>query len=299
VGVTEEGRDRWAEWILERRHGGDPERGKQVAHYLAEICDRVLDRAGLTPDDTVLDVGCGDGLIGFGALDRLGPTGRVIFSDISSDLLNVCRDRATAAGEDDRCEFVEAAADDLAPISDATIDVVTTRSVLIYVDDKPTSFQEFHRVLRTGGRLSVYEPINAYASAIWRADRDTYSGYNVAPVADLAAKVQALYARLQPTATDSMLDFDERDLLLAAERAGFGEVHLELRVDIEPRLPPFSWDSFLNSAGNPRIPNQAEAIAATLTPDEAERLTTHLRPLVEAGIGTHRLAVAHLWAVKR
>jgi hypothetical protein len=36
-----------------------------------------------------------------------------------------------------------------------------------------------------------------------------------------------------------MLDFDERDLLQAAERAGFTEIHLELRVDVEPRLPPW------------------------------------------------------------
>jgi len=34
----------------------------------------------------VLDVGSGDGLIAFGALDRVGVTGRVIFSDISPHL---------------------------------------------------------------------------------------------------------------------------------------------------------------------------------------------------------------------
>jgi hypothetical protein len=33
----------------------------------------VLDGAELQPDDTLLD--CGDGLIAFGALDRLGPGG--------------------------------------------------------------------------------------------------------------------------------------------------------------------------------------------------------------------------------
>jgi hypothetical protein len=35
----------------------------------------VLDGAELQPDDTLLDIGCGDGLIAFGALDRLGPGG--------------------------------------------------------------------------------------------------------------------------------------------------------------------------------------------------------------------------------
>ena len=35
----------------------------------------------------MLDVECGDGLIAFGALDRVGEEGVVIFSDISQDLL--------------------------------------------------------------------------------------------------------------------------------------------------------------------------------------------------------------------
>jgi len=51
--------------------------------------DRVLDQAGLAAGETLLDVGCGDGLIGFGALDR--GAGLVIFSDISQDLLAQCR----------------------------------------------------------------------------------------------------------------------------------------------------------------------------------------------------------------
>jgi arsenite methyltransferase len=291
--VTEKVRDRWSEWLLERRHGSDSERQKEVASYLDGIRDRVLDRADPCPGDTVLDVGCGDGLIGFGALERVGPTGRVIFSDISTDLLDLCRERA---GDDSRCEVIRASADNLAAIGDATVEVVTTRSVLIYVGDKTACFNEFSRVLRQGGRLCVYEPINAYAN--WLGDDRTYCGYDVTPVADLATKVKALYTRLQPRDTDPMLDFDERDLLQAAEQAGFAEVHLQLRVDIEPWLPLYSWDSFRNSAGNPLIPTQAEAIAATLTAAEADRFQAHLRPLVEAGVGTHRLAVAHLWAIK-
>jgi arsenite methyltransferase len=295
-GVTKADRDRWSEWLLERRHGGDSERRKEVASHLAGIRDTVLDRADPGPGDTVLDVGCGDGLIGFGALERVGPTGRVIFSDISDDLLNLCRKHAIEAGKNSRCEMVRASADDLAAIGDATVDAVTTRAVLIYIGDKAACFNEFFRVLRSGGRLSVYEPINAHMT--WRSDSRTYCGYDVAPVAGLAAKLEALYARYQAPDADPMLDFDERDLLEAAEQAGFAEIHLQLRLDIEPWLPPLNWDSFLNSAGNPLIPTHAEAIAATLTADQADRFQAHLRPLVEAGAGTHRLAITHLWAVK-
>jgi hypothetical protein len=35
-----------------------------------------------------------------------------------------------------------------------------------------------------------------------------------------------------------------------------------------------------------------------LTPEEVDRFTNHLRPLVESKQGTHRFAVAYLWAAK-
>src|SRR5215475_11672850 len=124
-------RDRWAEWLAERRVGGDPAAREEMLARLAEIRDRVLDRAELGEGETLLDVGCGEGLIGFGALER--GAGSVIFSDISADLLDFCREAATELGIVERCRFVRAGAEDLSPIEAASVDVVTTRAVLIYV----------------------------------------------------------------------------------------------------------------------------------------------------------------------
>jgi arsenite methyltransferase len=71
-------------------------------------------------------------------------------SDISQDLLDFCRQAAADQGDLARCLFVHTPADDLSPIDDASVDVVTTRSVLIYVADKRSAFAEFARVLRAG-----------------------------------------------------------------------------------------------------------------------------------------------------
>lgn len=51
----------------------------------------MLDGAGIQEGDTLLDVGAGQGLIAFAALDRVGDRGNVIFSDVSQPLLNHCR----------------------------------------------------------------------------------------------------------------------------------------------------------------------------------------------------------------
>ncbi len=101
--MAEPVRDRWAAWLLERRHGGDPQDLKSTMDFLIPVRDRVLRNAALTGGETLLDVGAGDGLIAFGALEFLGEEGRVIFSDISQDLLDHSRALAREMGVLDRC----------------------------------------------------------------------------------------------------------------------------------------------------------------------------------------------------
>lgn len=287
-------RDQWAEWLLHRRYGGDPAELQRMLDYLYPARDKVLANASLGEGDTLLDVGTGDGLIAFGALERVGATGRVVFSDISQDLLDVTRDLATEMDVPERCRFVQASADDLTGVLEESVDAVTTRSVLIYVADKQRAFDEFARVLRSGGRISLFEPVNRYS---YEERPDRFWGYDVGAVQEAAKKIQALYDRLQPIDRDPMMNFDERDLLAYAERAGFDERHLELHVDIQP-LPPRSWDTFVHTAFNPRIPTLNEAMDQVLTSTELDAFVAHLRPLVEIGQGLFPLAVAYVWALK-
>lgn len=287
-------RDAWAEWLLRRRYGGDPEELRRTLDYLYPVRDTVLAHARIAEGETVLDVGAGDGLIAFGALEHVGESGRVIFSDISQDLLDLDRTLAERMGVADRCRFVRAPADDLADVADASVDVVTTRSVLIYVTDKHRAFAEFARVLRPGGRISLFEPVNRFC---FDERPDRFWGFDVAAVQDAAEKIRSLYRRYQPKDSDPMMNFDERDLLSSAEESGFGERHLELHVDIESH-PSRHWDTFANTAFNPRIPTLSEAMDEALTPAEADGLVSHLRPLVEGGQGLFPLAVAYVWAIK-
>jgi arsenite methyltransferase len=290
--VTET-RDRWYRWLREVRHGGDAAELERVRHSLRRVRDQVLDRASLRPGDTLLDVGTGDGLIAFGALDRLGADGRVIFSDVSADLREHCYAAVAEGGQLGRCDFVQASADDLAGIADASVDVVTTRSVLIYVASKAAAFAEFRRVLRPGGRISIFEPIN---TLMQECDDRTFYGYDVSPVTELAAKVNRRFAAIQPPGKDPMLDFDERDLVRLAEQAGFSDVRLDLEVTVRRMRPVVSWDAFLRSSGNPNLPPLAIMLEDTLTAPELAAFIAQLRPLVEAGQGTDRRVVAYLTA---
>jgi ubiquinone/menaquinone biosynthesis C-methylase UbiE len=296
--MAEAALDRWAAWILERRFGGDPEQAERAMHELGRVRERVLEGAAIREANIVLDVGAGDGLIAFGALPLVGESGKVIFADVSQDLLDVSRGLASELEEGNRCEFVLARAEDLAPLADESVDVVTTRSVVIYVKEKQGAFDEFHRVLKPGGRLSIFEPINSFGSP---EPEGRFCGFDVGPVTDLAEKVKSAEQRLAEDAT--LVDFDERDLITFAERAGFRSVELiyEARVEhgARPRwLADVGWDTFLRIAPNPLAPTFGELVDRALTPEEAERFIGYLKPQYEGGKGTSRNAVAYLWAEK-
>ena len=289
------GSDRWHRWLTDVRFGGDPTTREQIlTEVLYPIREMVLDKARLRPGDTVLDVGAGDGLIAFGALDRLGPSGSVIISDISKDLLDHCRAIAAAEGLLERCRFVMASADSLADLADSSVDVITTRSVLEYVKDKATALREYYRVLRPGGRISVFEPVNALMR-----DPDRLLGYDITPVRPLAAKVDALYESIQPPGDDPMLDFDDRDLVRHAEQAGFAQIDLELRISVRNEKRPVGWEQALRVAENPCVPTLGEVLDRALSPQEITEFSAYLRPLVESGIGQDRRALAYLAAVKK
>lgn len=286
--------DKWAQWLLARREGGSAALRASRAPDLAELRDGVLDRAELAPDDVLLDVGCGTGLIGFGALDRLGPDGHVIFSDVSQDLLDECQ---RTAGGDERCSFLQASAENLAGQPDGTVDVITTRSVLIYSDRKAAAFAEFFRVLRPGGRISLFEPINRFLK-----QRRPNSMFDLprSPVDDLLAKVRDAYNSAIEEAVEPMIDFDERDLIDWAVTAGFEAIELDYRAQLDvPAEPIINWGVLKRTSPNPLAPTYGQVIAAALTDDERERLDTHMDAMAAAGTPTRRtIATAFLRALR-
>ncbi len=288
-------KDIWYRWLLGRRDGEDPERRKESLRRLAPIRNKVLEHGRLTGEGTLLDVGCGDGLIGLGALEASGYD--VVFSDISSDLLKYCREIVREADLLERCRFELLPAHNLHTIENASVDVVTTRSVLIYVAEKQQAFNEFFRVLKPGGRFSLFEPINRFGCE----DRKTrWLGYDMSPILDIYLKVREGMRRedaVKEEGEDPMIDFDERDLIRFAEEAGFSQVYLDYHVGIHPPGPG-DWNFIYRTAPNPNAHTLEEGAERRLNPEEREMLVTHLKPLVERGEGKRKTAFAYLYGVK-
>jgi ubiquinone/menaquinone biosynthesis C-methylase UbiE len=269
-------------------HRISPRRSVNISDVFATISwTEPLDGA------TLLDLGTGDGLIGLAALDRVGPGGSVIFCDISHALLDQCREAVHDHSLTGRAQFVNTHAENLTGIADNSVDVVTTRAVLIFVTDKPAAFAAIHRVLRPGGRMTLREPVG---SLMFPEPDDRFWGYAIAPETALATRVKAAVADLEdPIYRDAMMNFNDRDLVQLAQTAGFDEVQVECHIDIGPGsvLRPIDLQELLDTAPNPTAPTIRQGIDAALTTAERERFLARLQQAVDDRDAVHRTAVAH------
>lgn len=277
--------DLWSDWLLHGRDAGDPKLRRTVRTRVDGYVDRLLEGARLAPGESLADIGSGEGHVAFRAIERVGPTLRVCLSDVSEPMLRHSEASAVERGVRGQCTFVRCAADRLEGMNEASFDVVTTRSVLAYVQDKTAALREFHRILKAGGRISLAEPVmqdDALAARAMKAVIDSKPPEGVSPLMVLLHRWKAAQypdteekIRLSPLA-----NYSERDLVRFAQNAGFVDIHLELHIDVVPSIV-HSWEAFINSSPHPLAPPLSTILAEQFTPAERELFERSMRPVLE------------------
>lgn len=111
---------------------------------------------GLPEGSRGLDVGCGVGLYALWLAEAVGPKGRVVGIEPSSERVEEARALVGHALPAPRLEFREGDATKL-DAADATCDWVWCGDVLHHVQETSRTLAEFARVVRPGGRVIVKE----------------------------------------------------------------------------------------------------------------------------------------------
>jgi SAM-dependent methyltransferase len=140
--------DRMVDRVARRPHGRAAREtyGRDDVHAFA--WEPVLEVLQLTPDDALLDVGCGGGVF----LRRALETGcGAVGVDHSQDMVHLAR-RVTAG----RAPIVHASADQL-PFEQDSFTAVSSIVAFFFFPDPVAALREFHRVVDSErGRIAVF-----------------------------------------------------------------------------------------------------------------------------------------------
>ena len=127
--------------------------GPVIEDWLAAATERMLDAAKITNGSRVLDVAAGAGGQSLAAARRVGPTGRVLATDISPTILEYAEKSASDAG---LTTITTRALDgERLDVDEASFDAVISRVGLIYFPDQQAALAGMRQALRPGGRLSA------------------------------------------------------------------------------------------------------------------------------------------------
>jgi ubiquinone/menaquinone biosynthesis C-methylase UbiE len=192
---------------------------EQGAQHLS---DRMVQLAELEPGQRVLDIGTGIGEPALTAARRVGPTARVVATDISERMLEIARERAAALGLEN-VDFLEGDAEAL-DLPNASFDVVLCRWTLMFLPDPAAALRVMWRMLRPDGRLAV---------AVW-------GPAEMVPMVTVTMDVLLPALGLSPPPSDQPGMFRYADagrLVHALRQAGFTDVR------VEPVTVTLEWPS--------------------------------------------------------
>lgn len=121
--------------------------------WLGKATETMLEMAGISTGHRVLDVAAGAGEQSITTAKKVGVTGYVLATDISSNILEFAKQMAKQAG----LENIETKVMDgeNLTVPDSTFDAVISRVGLIYFPDQQRALKEMLRVLKSGGKVAA------------------------------------------------------------------------------------------------------------------------------------------------
>ena len=127
--------------------------GPTLEEWLGQATQTMLDMAEVGPGSRVLDIAAGAGGQTIAAAKRVGPSGYVLATDISSNILQFASETARQEGLGN-VETRVMDGESLEELEEESFDAVISRVGLIYFPDQQKALTGMRRALKPGGRIA-------------------------------------------------------------------------------------------------------------------------------------------------
>jgi len=128
--------------------------GPLLSKWLAAPTEMMLDMAGVGKGSRVLDVAAGAGDQTMLVASRVGPSGRVLATDISPGILEFAASRAREAGFDN-VDTRELDGENLTELEVESFDAAISRVGMIYFPDQQRALAGMRHALKEGGKVAA------------------------------------------------------------------------------------------------------------------------------------------------
>ncbi len=281
----------WSKWLLKSRFEYMTEEQKeQTLRWLATVRNAVLGNADIQPEDTIIDLGTGTGLLALGALERINEFGKVIFSDKYEDCLLTCKELIKDFEFNKPYEFLLSDCCDIKK-PENSVDKVLMRSVLVHVLDKKQALAEICRILRPQGIFSAFEPVIRSNTKCWElVNEHDLSDYNDFKLAE---------EEFMASANDPLTNFDEDTIAKDLDEVGFSDGILDKQV-VESKyiVEPGMVQSWVSIPPSPGAKTTREKFLMYFEEPKVNRYINELQQILENKIVTIKSNVLYIKAIK-
>ncbi|CAH2403028.1 class I SAM-dependent methyltransferase [Mesorhizobium escarrei] len=247
------GPDEWSNWFQYSRFGRTTDRDDAL-QIVFDVRDRLLAIAPLREIDSLLDFGCGDGLIGLQAALETPPHSRIYFADQSESALDLCRENARRMNIESRCRYLHTDCRDTYPFGNISVECILSRAAIMYVEDKSRLLASFYYILKNGGHLCFCEPINKFRMS---PSTSILSDYELPRWQSEIKRIYEILCSSQRKSANLMCEIAPEDIVQWLEDAGFQDIVCFAEYRSLVGRP--GWNELLYVRANPFTPSLFEA----------------------------------------
>ncbi|MCJ8324636.1 MAG: methyltransferase domain-containing protein [Rhizobiales bacterium] len=180
---------------------------QKVPAMFAPLADATLASLNLSPDEDVIDIACGTGIVARKIRELLGTNSRVVGVDLNEPMIEIARNLQDVYSQS--CEWHISDATDL-PFKDNEFSIAFCQQGIQFIPDKKGVLREAYRVLQPNGRIVL---------TVW----DGIAEFMLPMVDSLSRNVSSEVSNI----AKAPFAYDARRLLPLIENTGFKNIIID------------------------------------------------------------------------